>query len=137
MIPAHIHAMVPAVVLFLTSGFLADGTDKTVSHKASSLAVSNKVASMIGGFYDIIPNGCKGGEKFANCRKLLIVYSSPFDKLRAGVHGLQFFVSSPFSLIITIKMIGAVRADELYSGLEGDLDLPPQDHPPVFVFDAN
>jgi hypothetical protein len=52
MVPAHIHAMIPAVVLFLTFGFFADRTDKTVLHKASSLAVSNEAVSMIGEFYE-------------------------------------------------------------------------------------
>ena len=97
MVPTHIHAMIPAVVLFLTFGFLADGTDKMVPHKVSSLAVSNKVASMIGGFYDIIPNGCKGGEKFANCRKLLIVYPSTSSGQAVTVY--SFFVPSLFSLL--------------------------------------
>jgi hypothetical protein len=44
---AHIHHMVPAVVLFLTFCFLTNGAHKTVLHKESSLAVSNKVVSMI------------------------------------------------------------------------------------------
>jgi hypothetical protein len=44
---AHIHHMVPAVVLLFTFCFLTNGAHKTVLHKESSLAVSNKVVSMI------------------------------------------------------------------------------------------
>jgi hypothetical protein len=44
---AHIHHMVPAVVLLFTFCFLTNGAHKTVLHKESSLAVSNKVVSMV------------------------------------------------------------------------------------------